>query len=373
MTTTTVRTLDQVLGYENLTGIIQDPKGGVSADLLPAGFTSITRRVEGDSAKYTRVAGNRQTARVAQYGSPSQKRALHGVSEVPVKLLHTVEHIYHDVTTLNQLRRFDNPAIQQLGQQEVGRQTGQFRRLFNNLRLATIYSTLATGAVYFDRGGNLKTTTQQSSGGFDVSFGIPAGNQEQLDFDGSGDIIDASWAAGDTDVVGQVAAVKTASRKLTGYRLRHVFYGSNILSYLLNNEAVQQMLAVDATLAGAVSRREIPDGFLGLSWHPAYEAFYIDEDGQVQSFFGQDTCVFTPEPSPEWWEILEGSYQVPAGVGAVGRTASDVIGQFQTVYGMFSHATISTDPPSIKHVAGDTFLPTLKVPGAVFIADVNPG
>jgi hypothetical protein len=164
-----------------------------------------------------------------------------------------------------------------------------------------VYSTLAYGSLYFDAAGHLKTTSQSGSGGSDVSFGIPAGNLNQLNVDGSGNLISASWATGSTDIVGQITRLKVAARKLTGYPLKHVFYGSNILGYLLGNEAIADMLSSDSDLAGAISRREIPDGFLGLTWHPAYEAFYVDEAGAVQGFFAADACVFTPEPSSDWW------------------------------------------------------------------------
>jgi hypothetical protein len=43
-----------------------------------------------------------------------------------------------------------------------------------------------------------------------------------------------------------------------------------------------------------------------------------------------------------------------------------------SAYGLFSYSVLMTDPVAIKQVAGDTFLPTLKVPAAIFIANVNP-
>jgi hypothetical protein len=38
---------------------------------------------------------------------------------------------------------------------------------------------------------------------------------------------------------------------------------------------------------------------------------------------------------------------------------------------MFSYAQVTSDPVTVKHVAGDTFLPVLKVPKAIFIATVK--
>ena len=39
---------------------------------------------------------------------------------------------------------------------------------------------------------------------------------------------------------------------------------------------------------------------------------------------------------------------------------------------MFSYATVKDDPVTIKQVGGDTFLPALKVPAAIWQADVTP-
>ncbi len=38
---------------------------------------------------------------------------------------------------------------------------------------------------------------------------------------------------------------------------------------------------------------------------------------------------------------------------------------------MFAYGMASADPPTAKIVYGDTFLPVLKVPSAVFVATVN--
>jgi hypothetical protein len=43
----------------------------------------------------------------------------------------------------------------------------------------------------------------------------------------------------------------------------------------------------------------------------------------------------------------------------------------QTQAGMFAYGLASADPPSAKIVYGDTFLPVLKVPSAIFVATVK--
>ncbi len=362
------KTLQQILGGRNLTGVIQGVAGGVPDDLLPEGFMAATRTVEGEYGTYVKVEGTRKTARLAQYGSPSQQRVLKGVSEVSIKLIHTVESIYHKPPVLMNLSNFQNDQKQRLGEEEIARQTGDFNRLFTNLRTAALYSLLAQGAVYFDADGNL--LPDSTGAHVTVDFGVPSGNKDQLDVLGDGAIIGASWATAGTAIHTQVAALKKAARKLTGYPVKHAFHGANILDHFLGNTKLKELINNNRSFQEGAASGEIPNGLLGLQWHPVDEAFYVDQDDTAQDFFDADAIVFTPEPSPDWYELIEGTYPVPTDVGSVSQDGAGALGGVSTEAGMFSYAVVTADPVAIKHVAGDTFLPVLKVPKAIFIAKV---
>lgn len=364
------KTLQQILGGKNLSGVIQGIKPGVPADFMPPGFINTTRTVEGDTATYRKIEGTRKTARIAQYGSPSQVRALSGVKEVSVKLLHSIESNFHKPATLMNLTNLQDESRQVLGQAEIARQTAEFKQLFYNLRISSIISALASGYIYFDGDGNL---LPDSTGAvLSSDFQMAAGNQDQLDWDGGGAIIAASWATAGTSIEAQIQDLQIAARRLTGYPIVHAFYGTNILGYFLGNTKLKEIINRYAAYQVGFSTGVIPDGFLGLKWHPAYESFFVDNDGSYQSFIGADTVVFTPEPSADWWEILEGTYPVPTNIGNVSPDAAAAMGNVATVAGQFSYAIVTSDPVTVKQVAGDTFLPVLKVPNAIFQADVTP-
>jgi hypothetical protein len=109
-----------------------------------------------------------------------------------------------------------------------------------------------------------------------------------------------------------------------------------------------------------------------MTWVPAYDAFFEDQNGVLQSLVGDDQVVFTPEPTPDWIGWLEGTYPVPTGVGTVSTDGATALrNSVTTAAGMFAYGLISTDPVTIKMVAGDTFLPVLKVPKAIFQATVK--
>lgn len=359
------KTLTQILGFENLTGVVMSPKGGVPEDILPAGFLTTTRGVEGHTGTWTITAGQRQTAKRINYGAPSEAVAHQARSTQASVLLHTYEHIRHQASLLNQLRDFGNTARQARGIQEIDTQTAQFRQRLNNLRVSSVWSVLRHGAVYFDGQGNLLPTS--SGAVVTVDFQVPANNKNQLN-----GIIGASWGVAGTDIIGDVEALKIVARKTTGKPATEAYYGTSILKYLVANTQIKELLKADVGLASAFRQRMIPDGFLGLNWHPAYEAFFEDADGTNQSWFGDDRITFTPAVDRTWYEMLEGTFEVPTNLGNVVADSVDALGQFATVQGMFSYAVIDDDPPGIKHYHGDTFLPTLTDPGAVFIADVTP-
>ena len=109
----------------------------------------------------------------------------------------------------------------------------------------------------------------------------------------------------------------------------------------------------------------------GVQWHPAYEAFYEDDTGTAQDLVGGDQILFTPEPSMDWLDWLEGTYPVPTNVGAIAADAIGAAGNVSVASGMFSYGQVLSDPVTVKHVAGDTFLPVLKVPKAIFVATVK--
>jgi len=364
------KTLTQIAGYEAMMGVVERIKAGLPADILPSGFFTTTRGIEGAQGAYWRVDGTRTVARQAAYGSPSRRANLQGVTKVPVTLIHSIEHILHEVATFAQLTDWENPRRQQLGQDEIDRQSGEFFRLFRNLRTSAVFSALTLGAIYFDGNGNLLPSSTGAV--VSVDFGIPAGNKDQLDILGDGAIIGASWATAATDIIGDLRAVKTQMRKLGGWVPKYAFYGDNIPGYLLGNTAFGKIMQSDSFAASQLRAGVIPDGTGGFNWRPLGEAFFVDQDGTTQSWCGGDTVVFAPEPSADWWEIIEGTYPVPTDLGVVTRDAAGMTANVTEERGFASWCSMNDDPVTIKQLAKDDFLPIIKAPYAIAIAEVTP-
>ena len=374
--------IETILASRNLIGMIQSVMSGVPADLMPPAFYKPSRTCEGNRGTYFKVKGTRQTARIVQYGGPSKARELAGISEEPVTLLHTFEHDVYSPALLQNLvaeNQHDPSAEvkQRLGLQTISRQVAMFGDLFENLRISAIYSVFGKGAIYWDADGNLLSSP--SSARYTVDFGIPDGNTGQLDVFGTGTpLIDTAWSNPAANILVQTKRIVKAGRKLTGYPITHAFYGENIPGYFTANNGFKEIIHGSARMAEAAAVTEIPDGTGGIEkWYPISEAFFAqgpsvlggDETASLEDWFGPDDIVFTPDPSPDWWEVLEGTYPVPRAF-TITKDAMQQIQSLQQVAGAFTYCVLVDDPVSIKHLAGDTFLPVLKVPAAVFRATV---
>jgi len=356
--------LEQVLGYVYLTGLIKNITTGIP-DVLPKQFGSITKRTRGIQGRYTRVQGTRQTARLVQWGAPAERRKLKGIDAQDVKLLSLKESFFLDYLQLQTLRNYTSYDMQAPAIEEISRQQTEFAVLFDNAWLATLYSAIAAGKIWFDSGGNLLPT---SSGALEtIDFLMNANNQSQLN-----GIITQSWKAFNTDIPSQLRNLRLRARQLTGYPLKFAFYGINVPSYLTQNNYVLDFLSRSPTMREKfLDTAEIPDGLFNFTWVPVYEAFYEDFNGNNQTFFGGDVVVFTPPIDQSWYEKMEGTDGVPTTFAPAADMVTAING-IKEVQGRGSYAVQTTNPVGAEGVTFDNFLPVIKVPDSIFQANVAP-
>jgi hypothetical protein len=148
-------TLQEMIGWQALTGLITSPAGGIPANILPPAFLNVTRQVNGDTGSFKIVSGNRELARLVHMGDPSVEADTGVIGERAFKCLHTFEHLRHKAAVLANLTSYENEQRQRLAADEIDRKTGEFRQRLNNLRLAATYSALLNGAIWFDKNGRM--------------------------------------------------------------------------------------------------------------------------------------------------------------------------------------------------------------------------
>lgn len=362
--------LNTLLKSTYLTDYVQSVKGGVEDSRLNPGYMTVTEDSTSDTVEWFERKTNRQTATVINKGSPSRKVTKKDEIQRTAKALHSFEHIPHKAAVLEQLK---SPVASEVAK-GVGHfryQAEEFARRFMNARKAAVFSALALGAIYYDGDGNLLPS---SSGAVTtVDLRVPSGNKNQLNWDGNGAIIGASWGTAGTDIPLHIKKIKRAARKLSGCPINEAYYGENILTYLSANTTVKEWMKSHGVLTSALSANSIPDGFLGIEkWYPADEWFFEDQDGTNRDFVGGDAVIFAPTPDKSWYTMFNAPNLINTGGTQVFEDALAALNAMKTVTGIASFSALTIDPPGINQYGMDSFLPTFLVPSAVFIADVTP-
>ena len=363
-----------LLSPKLLTEVIRTVKGGVPTDMLPAEFFTNTMPVTKDYATFRRVQDQRTTTQLGAYNSASKQLDLVGVQEITVKCLSTYVNTRFNPELYMALQALDSADdATDRGRSLIGEQLDQAAMRINNTVAASVHLALANGTVYWDAKGNLLPSSSGAFSSYDTA--IPAGNKGGLNALGTGNIISTNWSDPTADLMGQIAALKRASRILTGRPVKTVLYGKNIAGYLAKNNELNNRivtLSQKAEVSGSFEAGEVPQGLLGMAWKPVYDAFWTDASGTNQLVYNDDAIIFLPDMEKDVYSMAQGENVVPTKFNYGGPTADAALASLRYERGLFSYAEITSDPVGIKSVSGQTWLPCFKVPSAFFLGNANP-
>lgn len=361
-------TLPEILSAPNLLGLVEKIKDGLPTNHLPPGLLgqgATMRRTEGNTFSVIRAAGTFKTAKQTAYGAASRGGTASGMSDRPGVTITSAENVELKAADLMNLMEPDGSGRQAMGRSEVARIVRECTTKCMNLRNATLTSMLANDNAWFDVNGNLLPSS--SNAVVTVNTGIPAANRNQIS-----SIIGTTWATDTVDVQGDLAAIHDLAARTTGYPLKHAIYGANILQYLQSNDEISEFWNRSPAAQDALMKNTIPNGFAGLTWWRGSSAFFQDADGTNQSIIGGDTIIFLPEPDPSWYEWVEGTTPIPTGSFGTSSDLSALLASATAQQGMYGYAVGQTDPLGGKYIYGDNFMPHIRVPEAIFVADVTP-
>jgi hypothetical protein len=363
-------TIQELLGGVSLTGLVKKTPTGIPVQ-IPEAFLTPTRRNEGPVLLYYVESGHGQCAQIIHYDAPPKSAGKDNVAMKTAAMIHGSHfHDYSIMDTQNLLAADGSPA-RQFGEYELGRQTASLKARFSNLRIAAATMALCKGVIYADADGNLLPSSAGAV--FTIDFQIPAGHKGQLDVYGSGAIIAASWATASTDIPAHIEGVQNAALEQTGLPITTAIYGKDIFGYFAANNFVKELLKADSGLATSFRARQIPSGFLGIrDWVKASGAGYRNAAGTWTTMVPGDAVVFLPDPSPQWWDMVEGSYLVPRNLSNVSADAIQAAADVEKVYGQYGYAKLRDEPIQVRQIVGDTFMPMISNNLATYIADVVP-
>lgn len=354
-----------LLGYVSLTGMIQATKDGIP-DVLPSVYKTKKKEVVADQGRYTVVTGTRSLAKFANYGTKAVPQTNKQIATRDVKLLHSVNSFALDPLQLQSLRGFTSYDNDKSAKDYVTLQLNHYRQLYENLRLATITRVLAHGVIYVDNEGNMLPSSSGAT--YTHDFGVPAGNKGTMETVTG---VTGAMSNPATNIPAQIRALKKLAVETTGYELKHCFYGQSIPEYFTNNNYIKEYLAREPMRRGSILKSgdlEPEYTLEGIKFYPAYTAHYRDHNNSVVRIFGDTSLVFTPDPEEgeeSWYELLEGSYTVPTTIN-IQADPKAAFNSTKQIHGKFAYAAMQMDPIGLNIIMGDTFMPVIRVPEAIY-------
>ncbi len=358
--------LNQLFGSNLITTQITSPEGGLP-DGFPTGFMTTTKQVSGNMTSWDVMGETRDTGTVTGYGNPATRRNLASKSKGKAILMHFNDEIGMGQEMLNDILNSMGENDEK-GVEEVARQTARAATILKNTRVATIISMLAGGTISVapDTSVDKGRIVDSSYAGAvtHADLGIPAANLTNL-----GGIITAKWDIAGTAIATQMEAIQR-QRMINGTpTLKYCGYGPGVSDALQNNTIVANMLRT-----GRINfdiSTGIIEGLWGMTWYPLTGNFLKSSSAGAYTNPFAKKVVLHPEPSRDWYELHEGSYVIGGpGTPAVGTNAMDILRSMTKVKGAFTFARLETNPANIIHTFGDTFLPVLYQPSAIFIPTV---
>lgn len=95
--------IGEVLGIDNVVGVIQKSTPGIPAP-LPPGYYEVNRSVEGDMVGFDSEEGERKTAPIVDRSSPSRHVVVDGMSTEKIRMLTAKMNATVDPNALQNLR-----------------------------------------------------------------------------------------------------------------------------------------------------------------------------------------------------------------------------------------------------------------------------
>lgn len=280
-----------------------------------------------------------------------------------------------------------NSQIDTGGQSYIARQTVHLAEKYNNT-IELMTTGMFQDNLYFQLSGdNLLPVIGAPASpniGVQIPFQMPAGNKNQLNLLGTGNIILVGWQNTSAPLIKNCLQIQSAMTQLSGYQPRHFWLNSTMwYNILLNTEvrntagsANQPFASYDRIQEMAMDGMPQPEfaaelrGIPWIQWHIADDVIVTggDIDPTWSASSGtttvkvcpDNTIIIAPDPSPDWAEMYHGAEYVSENAGQ-----PMVLKRGYTFWKEWV-----TQPSCIELIALMNMIPLLYVPKSVAFATV---
>ena len=287
-----------------------------------------------------------------------------------------------------------NSQIDTGGQSYIARQTVHLAEKYNNT-IELLTTGMFQDNLYFQLSGdNLLPVIGAPTGsdlGFQIPFQMPAGNKNQLNLLGTGNILLVGWQNLGAPLIKNCLQIQAAMTQLSGYQPRHMWMNSlGWYNVLLNTEVRNTAGSSNTPFAEydrvpemAVDGMPQPEfaaqlrGIPWLTWHIADDVLVTGGDidpvwsqgdtdvtagtTSLIKVFPDDTCMIAPDPSSDWTEMYHGAEYISENPGQ----------PMQLKRGYTFWKEWVTQPSCIELIALMNVLPLLYVPKALAFATTS--
>lgn len=287
-----------------------------------------------------------------------------------------------------------NSQIDQGGQSYIARQTMHLAEKYNNT-IELMTTGMFQDNLFFQlQGDNLLPVIGAPAApnvGIQIPFQLPAGNKNQLNLLGTGNIIQVGWQNVGAPIIRNLLQIQAAMTQLSGYQPQHVWINSLMWYNVLLNTEVRTLGGTGGSAFSSYERvpEKAMDGMpqpefaaklVGVptwDWHIADDVLVVggDQDptwamtanlpaNQQPSFAKvcpDNTAIISPEPSADWCEMYQGAEYI-----------SENAGQPMTLKrGYTFWKEWVTQPSCIELIALMNAIPLLYVPRVLAFATVS--
>lgn len=198
----------------------------------------------------------------------------------------------------------------------------------------------------------------------EIDYRVPALNKGNVN-----GIFAANWENAAALIHEDLLQLNAYSEEITGWPVTNAWITGTLWNKILANTEVKALAGTSNTPFASYERVNTDRtdfqaqlrGIPWITWH-IYDGG-LNVNGTFTKFIENNAAIFTPEPSSDWCEMLEGSEIVKENVMDGGSER----------YGFTAWTTDAIDPASKQLKALDICLPALYVPRAIFYATVATG
>lgn len=286
-------------------------------------------------------------------GAPASTRAANPMAQNTIAIARFFESILLNYEMLGNMAAMlgPNSQIDEGGQSYIAQQEAYLVTQGHNM-VEMLAAGMMRDSLYFISSGTIPnggddwlpsfTAPSGTQIGFQVPFQIPAGNKNQLNMLGAGDIIGTTWANAAAPIIGDLLQIQAAYAQLSRYSMTDIWINSTMWINVISNTEVRNVAGSANTPFASFDMESAPNnsgpptfqarirGVPYLTWHfdddsaalgADTDPIYTQGTATLSKYVPDNMAIFTTAPSGDWCKLYYGGEYVveQAGMPAMPR------------------------------------------------------